>query len=178
MYDVTTGGLGACTALYHTGYEFLRQAKELASSCSCGYATGCPCCTLNARCSHHNQDLDRKGALRLLSMILQMGEEKQRAQAHAEASEVGGFLLASPQHTSRISSSNNSNSNSNSSSNQVNRRPGGSTAKQAAASSAGVDPSPRKERRRKALKSSLNRGTFTLSCRCVSFDNWLSFVFR
>ncbi len=162
MYDVTTGGLGACTALYHTGYEFLRQAKELASSCSCGYATGCPCCTLNARCSHHNQDLDRKGALRLLSMILEMGEEKQHAQVHAEASEIGGFLLAPPRHAPRISSNSNNNSNNN-------RGPGVSTAKQAATSSAGADPSPRKERRRKALKSSLNRGKFMLSCRCISF---------
>ena len=159
MYDVTTGGLGACTALYHTGYEFLRQAKELASSCSCGYATGCPCCTLNARCSHHNQDLDRKGALRLLSMILEMGEEKQRAHAQAVASEVGGFLVASPHRAARLPSS--------SPSAQAYRvsSAGGSTAKQAGkTSAAGTGPSPRKERRRKALKSSLNRGKFMVSC--------------
>lgn len=163
MYDVTTGGLGACTALYHTGYEFLRQAKELAASCTCGYATGCPCCTLNARCSHHNADLDRRGALQLLSMILEMGEEKQRAQAQAAASEVGGFLPASPHRAPRLPSNS---SNTSTETKIVPTASSSSSTKQASAAASGIDPSPRKERRRKALKNSLNRGTLALSVMC------------
>lgn len=143
IFDLSTGGLGASTALYHNGYEVLRQAMELASSCSCGYATGCPCCTLNSRCSHHNQDLSRRGALRLFAMILELRASKLQVQAHAAATEVGGFL-PSPSKTCVPSS--------------IARNLGYAAQHIAPVASQALEASPQKERRRKAIKKSLSRG--------------------
>ena len=144
IFDLSTGGLGASTALYHSGYEVLRQAMELAASCSCGYATGCPCCTLNARCSHHNQDLSRRGALRLLSMILDLRADKVKEQAHAEATEVGGFIPSPSK--ARLPSS-------------VARNLEYATQHGASVCVQSSETSPQKERRRKAVKKSLSRGS-------------------
>lgn len=168
--------------MYHTGYELLKQAKELAASCTCGYATGCPCCTLNARCSHHNQDLDRKGALLLLSMILDLWEEKGREQAQADASEVGGFLHSTSPHRVSYPVDNKSSSYSSigtsSLAAQKLMQTGGASAQQQAAATSGTDPSPRKERRRKALKSSLNRGMHAIFQYMTSCCIWLIFFFK
>lgn len=148
IFDLSTGGLGASTALYHNGYEVLRQAMELASSCSCGYATGCPCCTLNSRCSHHNQDLSRRGALRLLSMILELRASKLQEQAHVAVTEVGGFLT-SPSKTYVPSS--------------IARSMSYAAQRSAPVTSHVQESSPQKERRRKAIKKSLSRGELRLN---------------
>lgn len=48
VYDHRTGGLGASTALYQSGHDLLARAAQLVASCPCGYAAGCPCCSLCA----------------------------------------------------------------------------------------------------------------------------------
>ena len=106
--------------------------------------------------------------LLLLTMILDLREEKSRAQAQAEASEKGGFLCGSPHKaTGPFNYGANTSTSSGSSTSVTQKLTDASSSSKhfaAAASSSlsATDPSPRKERRRKALKSSLNRGMRTL----------------
>ena len=101
------------------------------------------------RCSHHNEDLSRRGALRLLTLILELHSEQQQALAVAQAAEVGGFMPSAE--TTSVS--------------------GGSGAEKdcgscvvsarSAVNLAGTSKelSPRKDRRRKSLKANFHRGS-------------------
>ena len=68
IYDAYPGGVGIAEATYETMQELLTAAQAIIADCPC--AEGCPSCVQSPKCGNNNQPLDKRGALRLLDLLL------------------------------------------------------------------------------------------------------------
>jgi DEAD/DEAH box helicase domain-containing protein len=68
IYDGYPGGAGLAARSFDAGAEHLRATLETISSCPC--ERGCPSCVQSPKCGNGNEPLDKAGAIRLLSTIL------------------------------------------------------------------------------------------------------------
>ncbi|HXH60306.1 MAG TPA: Zn-binding domain-containing protein, partial [Fimbriimonadaceae bacterium] len=68
VFDAVPGGIGLCESLFARSGEWIQSAISLLEGCKC--EDGCPLCLYSAQCESMNENLDKRGALRLLSSLL------------------------------------------------------------------------------------------------------------
>ncbi len=71
VYDGHPGGAGFAERGYVRGAAWLRATRDAIGSCEC--ATGCPSCVQSPKCGNGNEPLDKAGAVRLLTAVLDAG---------------------------------------------------------------------------------------------------------
>ncbi len=69
VYDGHPGGAGFSERGFHTAGEWLTATREAISACLCD--DGCPSCVQSPKCGNGNNPLDKRGAIRLLDVLLQ-----------------------------------------------------------------------------------------------------------
>lgn len=70
IYDGYPGGVGIAEATYGTLRELLSATHAIIADCPC--TEGCPSCVQSPKCGNNNQPLDKKGAQRLLELLLKI----------------------------------------------------------------------------------------------------------
>ncbi|MCL5283495.1 MAG: DEAD/DEAH box helicase [Armatimonadetes bacterium] len=68
IYDAYPGGAGITDAAFERAFELLSAAAECIQLCPC--EEGCPSCVQSPKCGNNNRPLDKLGANRLLSLVL------------------------------------------------------------------------------------------------------------
>jgi DEAD/DEAH box helicase domain-containing protein len=76
VYDGHPGGAGFAERAYRQARDWLSATREAIASCECD--RGCPSCVQSPKCGNGNDPLDKRGAVRLLDILLS-------AEARAEA---------------------------------------------------------------------------------------------
>ncbi|GAA5074589.1 DEAD/DEAH box helicase [Thermocatellispora tengchongensis] len=69
VYDGHEGGAGIAERGYTRALEWLRATREAIESCECDH--GCPSCIQSPKCGNGNDPLDKRGAVRLLTTLLE-----------------------------------------------------------------------------------------------------------
>ncbi len=80
LYDAYKGGIGISEQLYHYLLELMKLAYDLINTCSCKADNGCPGCIMSSRCGNLNEPLDKKGALFLLSILLDIPRNQKNSE--------------------------------------------------------------------------------------------------
>ncbi|MFI6878638.1 DEAD/DEAH box helicase [Streptomyces sp. NPDC050400] len=73
VYDGHPGGAGFAERAFHTAREWLTATREAIASCEC--EAGCPSCIQSPKCGNGNDPLHKRGAVRLLSVLLKGAAE-------------------------------------------------------------------------------------------------------
>ncbi|MDQ1751081.1 MAG: box helicase protein [Pseudonocardiales bacterium] len=81
VYDGHPGGAGFAAHGHLVLGQWLAATREAISNCECNH--GCPSCIQSPKCGNGNNPLDKRGALSVLSLVLESG-------APAEASPASG----------------------------------------------------------------------------------------
>ena len=68
VYDGHPGGAGFAERGFGTAAQWLTATQEVISSCECD--DGCPSCVQSPKCGNGNSPLDKRGAIRLLDVLL------------------------------------------------------------------------------------------------------------
>ncbi|MET8689555.1 DEAD/DEAH box helicase [Streptomyces sp. NPDC004732] len=68
VYDGHPGGAGFAERAFHTAREWLTATRQAIASCEC--EAGCPSCIQSPKCGNGNDPLHKRGAVRLLSVLL------------------------------------------------------------------------------------------------------------
>ena len=68
VYDGHPGGAGFAERAFHTAREWLTATLEAIASCEC--EAGCPSCIQSPKCGNGNDPLHKRGAVRLLKVLL------------------------------------------------------------------------------------------------------------
>lgn len=69
VYDGHPGGAGFAERAFHTAREWLTATHQAIAACECD--AGCPSCIQSPKCGNGNDPLHKRGALRLLTVLLQ-----------------------------------------------------------------------------------------------------------
>ncbi|MGW1025088.1 DEAD/DEAH box helicase [Streptomyces sp. NPDC002577] len=69
VYDGHPGGAGFAERAFHTAREWLAATRQAIASCEC--EAGCPSCIQSPKCGNGNDPLHKRGAVRLLTVLLQ-----------------------------------------------------------------------------------------------------------
>ncbi|WP_307132817.1 DEAD/DEAH box helicase [Streptomyces aurantiacus] len=69
VYDGHPGGAGFAERAFHTAHEWLTATRQAIASCECD--AGCPSCVQSPKCGNGNEPLHKRGAVRLLTVLLQ-----------------------------------------------------------------------------------------------------------
>ncbi|MFY9915948.1 MAG: DEAD/DEAH box helicase [Nocardioidaceae bacterium] len=69
VYDGHPGGAGFAERGFHTAGEWLTATREAIAACQCD--EGCPSCVQSPKCGNGNSPLDKRGAIRLLDVLLE-----------------------------------------------------------------------------------------------------------
>ncbi len=69
VYDGHPGGAGFAERGFHTAGEWLTATREAIAACQCD--EGCPSCVQSPKCGNGNNPLDKRGAIRLLDVLLE-----------------------------------------------------------------------------------------------------------
>ncbi|MBA2773274.1 MAG: DEAD/DEAH box helicase [Nocardioidaceae bacterium] len=69
VYDGHPGGAGFAEQGFSKAREWLTATREAISSCTCD--EGCPSCVQSPKCGNANNPLDKRGAVRLLDVLLE-----------------------------------------------------------------------------------------------------------
>lgn len=72
VYDGHPGGAGFAERAFSRAREWLTATKDAIASCEC--AAGCPACVQSPKCGNGNVPLDKSGAVRLLTVLLNGGK--------------------------------------------------------------------------------------------------------
>lgn len=75
FYDGYPGGVGLCEESYARIEELLERTHDLLSECEC--EAGCPSCIYSSKCGSGNVPLDKEGAVRILSLLLDRPESRE-----------------------------------------------------------------------------------------------------
>ncbi|MER7050760.1 DEAD/DEAH box helicase [Streptomyces sp. NPDC000351] len=68
VYDGHPGGAGFAERAFHTAVDWLTATREAIASCECD--AGCPSCIQSPKCGNGNEPLHKRGAVRLLTVLL------------------------------------------------------------------------------------------------------------
>ena len=82
VYDGHPGGAGFAERAFHTAREWLTATRQAIASCEC--EAGCPSCIQSPKCGNGNDPLHKRGAVRLLTVLLRGAPE-----GPAEQGELG-----------------------------------------------------------------------------------------
>ncbi|MQA04142.1 MAG: DEAD/DEAH box helicase [Streptosporangiales bacterium] len=69
VYDGHPGGAGFAERGYAAAREWLAATRDAIAACEC--ETGCPSCVQSPKCGNGNDPLDKRGAVRLLDLLLE-----------------------------------------------------------------------------------------------------------
>ncbi|MGW0659213.1 DEAD/DEAH box helicase [Streptodolium elevatio] len=83
VYDGHAGGAGFAERAYATAPSWLAATRDAIAACEC--EAGCPSCVQSPKCGNGNFPLDKPGAIRLLTVLLQGREGELEGQAQAES---------------------------------------------------------------------------------------------
>lgn len=75
-YDGSPGGTGVSKLLYDRFKDALKRSYNILRECRCNSENGCPACIQSYQCGSNNNTLNRAGAIRSLSKILDGKETK------------------------------------------------------------------------------------------------------
>lgn len=78
VYDGHPGGAGFAERAFHTARDWLTATREAIASCECD--AGCPSCIQSPKCGNGNDPLHKRGAVRLLTVLLRGAAEAGPAQ--------------------------------------------------------------------------------------------------
>ncbi|MFX0084080.1 MAG: DEAD/DEAH box helicase [Candidatus Hodarchaeota archaeon] len=70
LYDQASGS-GVCAMLLENLPKLFQRAYQILEDCDCKNPQGCPRCTFLPRCSHNNTRLDKYGARKILTSIIE-----------------------------------------------------------------------------------------------------------
>jgi DEAD/DEAH box helicase domain-containing protein len=73
VYDGHPGGAGFAERAFHTAREWLTATRQAIASCEC--EAGCPSCIQSPKCGNGNDPLHKRGAVRLLTVLLRDAPE-------------------------------------------------------------------------------------------------------
>ncbi|KAA0935982.1 DEAD/DEAH box helicase [Streptomyces apricus] len=73
VYDGHPGGAGFAERAFHTAREWLTATRQAIASCECD--AGCPSCIQSPKCGNGNDPLHKRGAVRLLTVLLRGAPE-------------------------------------------------------------------------------------------------------
>ncbi|MEW2622744.1 DEAD/DEAH box helicase [Streptomyces sp. NPDC048106] len=73
VYDGHPGGAGFAERAFHTARAWLSATREAIASCEC--EAGCPSCIQSPKCGNGNDPLHKRGAVRLLTVLLRGAPE-------------------------------------------------------------------------------------------------------
>src|SRR5690606_20404267 len=68
VYDGHPGGAGFAERAFHTARSWLTATRQAIASCECD--AGCPSCIQSPQCGNGNDPLHKRGAVRLLTVLL------------------------------------------------------------------------------------------------------------
>jgi DEAD/DEAH box helicase domain-containing protein len=68
VHDAHPGGAGFAARGFAASRAWLTATRDLVAGCAC--AEGCPSCVQSPKCGNGNAPLDKAGAVRLLSLLL------------------------------------------------------------------------------------------------------------
>ena len=85
IFDNIAGGCGICDTLFNHGKELIQRALQITKSCLCSKDCGCPSCIFDHRCSNYNNQLSKKGAIKLLESLLEHANENINENINNEA---------------------------------------------------------------------------------------------
>jgi DEAD/DEAH box helicase domain-containing protein len=68
VYDGHAGGAGFAERAYERAQQWLTATRDAIGSCEC--AAGCPSCVQSPKCGNGNEPLDKPGAIRLLTAVV------------------------------------------------------------------------------------------------------------
>ena len=74
IYDGFEGGIGISETLYVKIKLLWEKALELVGNCEC--KEGCPSCIYSPKCGNENEPLDKKAAISILKMLLEIYDNK------------------------------------------------------------------------------------------------------
>jgi DEAD/DEAH box helicase domain-containing protein len=75
VYDGHPGGAGFAERAFHTARAWLTATREAIASCECD--AGCPSCIQSPKCGNGNDPLHKRGAVRLLTVLLRGAPEEE-----------------------------------------------------------------------------------------------------
>ncbi|GGJ42692.1 DEAD/DEAH box helicase [Streptomyces brasiliensis] len=78
VYDGHPGGAGFAERAFHTARAWLTATREAIASCECD--AGCPSCIQSPKCGNGNDPLHKRGAVRLLTVLLRGAPEEKAAE--------------------------------------------------------------------------------------------------
>jgi DEAD/DEAH box helicase domain-containing protein len=88
VYDGHPGGAGFADRAFHTARTWLSATREAIAACEC--EAGCPSCIQSPKCGNGNDPLHKRGAVRLLTVLLRGAPEEKPAEAAAETVQAAG----------------------------------------------------------------------------------------
>jgi DEAD/DEAH box helicase domain-containing protein len=71
VYDGQQGGAGFAERGYGRARDWLLATRAAIAACEC--AAGCPACVQSPKCGNGNVPLDKRGAVRVLGVLLSAG---------------------------------------------------------------------------------------------------------
>ena len=74
VYDGHPGGAGFAERAFHTARAWLTATRQAIASCECD--AGCPSCIQSPKCGNGNEPLHKRGAVRLLTVLLRGAPEE------------------------------------------------------------------------------------------------------
>jgi DEAD/DEAH box helicase domain-containing protein len=74
VYDGHPGGAGFAERAFHTARAWLTATRQAIASCECD--AGCPSCIQSPKCGNGNDPLHKRGAVRLLTVLLRGAPEE------------------------------------------------------------------------------------------------------
>ncbi|MFF2849729.1 DEAD/DEAH box helicase [Streptomyces sp. NPDC058001] len=81
VYDGHPGGAGFAERAFHTARAWLAATRQAIASCECD--AGCPSCIQSPKCGNGNEPLHKRGAVRLLDVLLRGAPEPEVPEADA-----------------------------------------------------------------------------------------------
>ncbi|MEV7787992.1 DEAD/DEAH box helicase [Streptomyces sp. NPDC088106] len=104
VYDGHPGGAGFAERAFHTARSWLTATRQAIASCECD--AGCPSCIQSPKCGNGNDPLHKRGAVRLLTVLLEgapaerregtEGTEVREDPAEAEGAGTAGGAVVTP----------------------------------------------------------------------------------
>jgi DEAD/DEAH box helicase domain-containing protein len=80
VYDGHPGGAGFAERAFHTARAWLTATRQAIASCECD--AGCPSCIQSPKCGNGNDPLHKRGAVRLLTVLLRGAPDETEPQTH------------------------------------------------------------------------------------------------
>ncbi|MFF3339600.1 DEAD/DEAH box helicase [Streptomyces flavidovirens] len=81
VYDGHPGGAGFAERAFHTARQWLTATREAIASCEC--EAGCPSCVQSPKCGNGNDPLNKRAAVRLLTVLLKGAPTDPEAPDHS-----------------------------------------------------------------------------------------------